>query len=328
LKDTVNELFMQVAVLLVETGYLTPDAACIDGTKMESRASRYTFVRRKTVEKNKAKPEEKIRKVLEYIEEGIMQDSQPDDAPPRPVNTGELQKRIAGINASTASVKRSREEEKAFKKAVGTLEEKQLPKLEACEKQLATPGARNSYSKTGSAATFMRLKDGHMRNGQLKPACNLQTGTENQFISHFDFFPNPTDYLTFQPFVNGFKERFKAHFDQVLKKAVAGSGYGSEANCVFMRNSDIEAFVKFPCFHKEQQKAFNNNAFIAQNLFYNAEKYCFVCPTGQHMEKTGEGKRKSDSGFVSQASYYAAKIAKAARLNVSVTKHRETEKSK
>ena len=32
---------------------------------------------------------------------------------------------------------------------------------------------RNSYSKTDMDATFMRMKDDHMLNGQLKPAYNL-----------------------------------------------------------------------------------------------------------------------------------------------------------
>jgi transposase len=52
----------------------------------------------------------------------------------------------------------------------------------------------------------MRLKDDHMQNGQLKLAYNVQIATENQFITHFDFFHNPVDFLTFKPFVDGYKE--------------------------------------------------------------------------------------------------------------------------
>ena len=39
-------------------------------------------------------------------------------------------------------------------------------------------GDRNSYSKTDTDATFMRMKDDHMKNGQLKPAYNAQISTE------------------------------------------------------------------------------------------------------------------------------------------------------
>ncbi|OJV35084.1 MAG: hypothetical protein BGO29_09700 [Bacteroidales bacterium 36-12] len=299
LKDTVNDIFTQVVTMLVEMGYLSLEVAYIDGTKMESRANRYTFVWRKTVEKNKAKLEVKIRKILEYIDEGIMQDNQPDDEPPTPINSEDVKKRIAEINREN----RSREEEKAIK----TLENKFLPKLEEYEKHLETLGNRNSYSKTDPDATFMHLKDDHMQNGQLKPAYNLQIGTENQFISHFSFFPNPTDFLTFKPFVNGFRERFEKNFEKVLKKAVADSGYGSEENYDFMEMNDIEPFVKFSYFHKEQKRSFKNNAFIAQNLFYNKDMDFFVCPMGQRMEKVGVGTRKSEGGFISKVSYYQAK---------------------
>jgi hypothetical protein len=89
LKDTINDLFTQVVTMLVEMGCLSLDIAYIDGTKLESRANRYTFVWRKTVEKNKSKLEARIRQVLAYIEEGIMQDNKPDDEPPTPINSEE-----------------------------------------------------------------------------------------------------------------------------------------------------------------------------------------------------------------------------------------------
>jgi transposase len=257
LKDTINQIFTQVVLLLVDMGYLSLDVLYTDGTKMESRANRYTFVWRKSVEKNKAKLEDKIRKVLELIEEGIAQDNQPDGEPPPVIDSEELKKRIAKINRENLS--------KEEKKAVKMLEEKHLPKLQEYETHLETLGNRNSYSKTDPDATFMRLKDDHMQNGQLKPAYNLQIGTENQFFTHFDFFPNPTDFLTFIPFNNGFKERY----NKMPQKEVADSGYGSEANYEFMQDNDIEAFVKYPGFHAEQTKKYKDNAFLAQNLFYN-----------------------------------------------------------
>ena len=34
---------------------------------------------------------------------------------------------------------------------------------------------RNSYSKTDHDATFMRMKEDHMKNGQLKPGYNLNS---------------------------------------------------------------------------------------------------------------------------------------------------------
>ena len=295
LKDTIHQIFTQVVVILVDMGYLSLDVIYVDGTKLESRANRYTFVWRKSVEKNKAKLEAKIRKVLEMVEEGIAQDNQPDDEPPTPINSEELKKRIAQINQQN----RSKEEKKSIK----TLEDKYLPKLQEYEKHLKTLGKRNSYSKTDPDATFMRMKEDHMMNGQLKPAYNVQIGTENQFFTHYDFYPNPTDTLTFIPFVNGFDERYGL----LPSKAVADSGYGSEENYEFMETNEIEPFVKYNYFHKEQKRSFKNNGFLVQNLYYNAQDDYFVCPMGQHMENTGTTERKSDSGYISKICVYEAK---------------------
>ncbi|SFK98739.1 Transposase [Porphyromonadaceae bacterium KH3CP3RA] len=295
LKDTIHEIFTQVVVMVVGMEYLSLEPAYIDGTKIESRANRYTFVWRKSVEKNKVKLEEKIRKVLELVEEGIAQDNLPDDEPPRPLNSEELKRRIAEINREN----RSKEQEKAIR----TLENKHLPKLEEYEKHLETLGERNSYSRTDKAATFMRLKDDHMQNGQLKPAYNVQIATQNQFLTHYDIFPNPGDTLTLKPFMEGFRQRYGKY----PVKNIADSGYGSEENYEFMEQNSIEAFVKYNYFHKEQTKSFKNNGFLAQNLYYNPEGDYYVCPMGQHMEKVGTTTRKSESGYQSHLSVYQAK---------------------
>jgi transposase len=295
LKNTIHEIFTQVVVMLVDMGYLSLEVIYVDGTKLESRANRYTFVWRKTVEKNKAKLEAKILKVLEMVEQGIVQDNQPEDEPPTPIDSEDLKRRISQINREN----RSKEEQKAIQ----TLEDKHLPKLEEYEKHLKILGNRNSYSKTDPDATFMHMKEDHMMNGQLKPAYNVQIGTENQFFTHYDFYPNPTDTLTYIPFMKGFNQRYGCF----PKKAVADSGYGSEENYEFMEVFDIEPFVKYNYFHKEQKKSFKNNGFHAQNLHYNSKEDYFVCPMGQHMEKTGATTRRTDSGYVSKISIYEAK---------------------
>jgi len=295
LKDTIHAVFTRVVLLLVEMGHLSLEVVYTDGTKMESRANRYTFVWRKTVEKNKAKLEAKIHPILKQIEEGIAQDNHPEDDPPAPINSEELKKRIALINRDHLS--------KENKKEIKTLEEKHLPKLKEYGNHFKTLGDRNSYSKTDTDATFMRMKDDHMKNGQLKPAYNLQIGTENQFLIHYDFFPNPADFFTFIPFNTG----FKARYGKMPQKQVADSGYGSEENYEFMETNEIASFVKYPLFHAEQKAKYKDNPFLAQNLYYNTERDYYVCPMGQHMKNIGNTTRKSESGYISNITHYQAK---------------------
>lgn len=302
LKDTINQVFTQVVLMLVEMGYISLQSVYIDGTKMESRAGRYTFVWRKTVEKNKARLETKIRDILKMIDEGIAQDDLPNDEPPTPIDSDELKKRIDQINRENLS--------KQEQKAVKTLEEKHLPKLREYEGHLKVLGNRNSYSKTDRSATFMRLKDDHMKNGQLKPAYNLQIGTKEQFITHFDFFPNPTDTLTMVPFFDGWEERYNAY----PETTVADAGYGSEENYEFMEDNEMEAFVKYNYFHAEQKKKFRENAFITQNLYYNATDNYFVCPMGQHLEKKGNKTTTNKNGHKSEITIYGAANCKGCPL--------------
>ena len=295
LKDNIHVLFVQVVYMLVDMGYITLKEIYVDGTKIESKANKYTFVWRKSVERYKEKLEAKIRGILSQIEEGIAQDNEPDDDPPTPIKSEDLKQRIAAINQENKT--------KEVLKQLKDLQNKHLPKLEEYEQKLDIMGDRNSYSKTDPDASFMRMKDDHMRNGQLKPAYNQQIGTENQFITHHDLYPNPGDPLTLIPFLNGFLNSYKKLPDKVC----ADSGYGSEKNYEFMEGKQIVAYVKYNYFHKEQKQSFINNPFLQQNLYYNKREDYFVCPMGQHMKRTEDTTRTNSSGYVSQISVYKAK---------------------
>lgn len=64
--------------------------------------------------------------------------------------------------------------------------------LEKYEEQEEILGKRNSYSKTDPDATFMRMKEDHMQNGQLKSGYNVQISSEDQFIVNTPFTSRPT----------------------------------------------------------------------------------------------------------------------------------------
>lgn len=299
LKDCIKTLFAEVVKLLVGMGYVSLDVQYIDGTKIEARSNRYTFVWRGSVEKHKEKLETKIKSVLADIENSIQSDSQEinKEELPRKINSEELKEKLSEIN------KRLKEPSRKMAKELQKLQDEHLPRLERYEKDLEVLGSRNSYSKTDVDATFMRMKDDHMQNGQLKPAYNTQISTENQFITHASMHQTPGDTTTLESHLDGFEEAYKKQSREV----VADAGYGSEENYEMLDNKQVEAYVKYNYFHREQKKKTKNDPFLSANLFYNREQDFYVCPMGQKMEKTGEGKRVSSNGYESKVSHYQAK---------------------
>ena len=297
LKENIKSLFSAIVLLLQESGYVSLDVQYIDGTKVESASNRYTFVWRGSVEKNKAKLESKIQAVLSEVDKHIEQDKQertPDTLPD--MDSCGLREKVSALNKRLSGMN------KAEQKQVKKLQEEYLPRLAKYESQLEKLGDRNSFSKTDEDATFMRMKEDHMKNGQLKPAYNIQLATENQFITNLGIYRRAGDTGTLIPFLKDFRETY--HRQSFI--VVADAGYGSEQNYEFMENAGIEAFVKYNYFHKEQKCAWKKDAYAIQNLYYNREQDYYVCPMGQHMEYTGQRKSKSDLGYVSVLKRYQA----------------------
>lgn len=298
LQGQIKTLFAEVVRLLQELNYVSLDVQYIDGTKIESASNRYTFVWRGSVEKNKAKLEQKIQSILQEIDNQIKEDSKTinKEELPQTIDSKTLKEKLSVLNS------RLKEPGKSTQKQLAKLQEEHLPRLEKYENQLEILGERNSYSKTDTDATFMRMKEDHMKNGQLKPAYNPQISTENQFVTHFSIHQTPGDTTTLESHLEGFESQYNKQSSVV----VADAGYGSEENYEYMEESNIEAFVKYNYFHKEQKRSFKNNIFLSQNLYYNKEEDYFVCPMGQHLVKIKEGKRISENGYISHVSYYQA----------------------
>jgi len=298
LKGHIQQLFADVVRLLQQEGYVSLKVQYIDGTKIESASNRYTFVWKGSVEKNKARLEAKIQSVLADIE-GQIKTDQADLIPdsPKAIDSAGLKTRLSELNS------RLKESNKTVEKQMKVLQQEHLPRLEKYEQQLATLEERNSYSKTDEDATFMRLKDDHMQNGQLKPAYNTQISTEEQFITHYSIHQTAGDTTTLPTHLEGFEQAYNTQ----SKEVIADAGYGSEQNYELMEAKGIEAYVKYNYFHKEQKRTQKHNPFLVQNLYYNEQEDFYVCPMGQRLERQGAGKRSSSNGYEAQVSYYEAR---------------------
>ena len=304
-KDEINSVFTQLVLVLAERGFITLDVEYIDGTKIESKANKYTFVWRKSTERYRARLIEKINALLQQIDEQIAQENSQEDS--RLTFTADDVKNIASeLNTAlekeaAPATKEDKEKCRERKKQIKQLEE-HADKLREYDEKLRILGDRNSYSKTDTDATFMRMKEDAMKNGQTKPGYNLQISSENQYITDFALFPNPTDTLTLIPFFNSFLSRY-GHLPSV---AVADSGYGSEENYRFMEEAGMDAYVKYNRFHIEHRPRYTPNPFHSDNFYYNEKDDYFVCPMGQHMTRIGTRHIRTGSGYVSENVRYRA----------------------
>ena len=304
-KDEINNVFTQLVLLFAERGLVSLDVEYIDGTKIESKANKYTFVWRGSVEKNRARLMAKIRVLLAQIDDAVAQENADTQEKVEftPSQLGEICEELRQSLAQSPAPE-SKEDRRARRKKERELRqlEQMGDKLGDYDSKLERIGGRNSMSKTDPDATFMRMKEDAMNNGQTKPGYNLQIGTENQFITDFGLFPNTNDTLTLPPFLGSFAERY----GRLPDEACADSGYGSEENYRFMEENSVEAYVKYNYFHKEQKRPFRNDPFRIENLHYNAEDDYYVCPMGQHMTRVGTRHDKSGSGYVAELAIYRA----------------------
>lgn len=298
LKNVLKEIFAQVVLLLVESGHLSLKEVYVDGTKIEANANRYTFVWGNAIKTSKERIKKQLEELWRYTQ-SIAADELQDETPAffEEIDTGKVKQTIEKIDQALKGKPVSKKIKQKINYARKNWPEN-LKKYAAQEKLL---GKRGSYSKTDKDATFMRMKEDHMKNGQLKPAYNLQLSTYDQFILQYTLHQTTNDTNTLKEHL----AEFEKHLHQLPNELTADAGYGSEQNYALLEEKDIEAFVKDPSFDREQ-KGKRKNEFHPSQLYYNKEKDCYYCPMGQEMKNIGKGKRKTANGYQQTYMYYQA----------------------
>ena len=306
LKDSFKEIFKQVVMMLAEEGLISMKQIYTDGTKIEAQAGRYTFVWGKSIKTNKAKMLTQLEELWNYAQ-SISNDDDPDTEPPqiKEISQEVIQKTVEQIDTKLSGNEKASKKSKAKLRYIKQNFEKNLRKY---EEQEAILGGRNSYSKTDPDATFMRMKEDHMQNGQLKPGYNAQISTENQIIINYTLHQNPTDTKTLKPHLENLKETYGAEIFKKIENITADAGYGSEENYDYLEKEELTAYVKYNTFEKEQDKNYQkkHKTFRKENLYYNQEEDYYVCPIGQKMHKTHESTKTTQAGYIQQLSHYEA----------------------
>lgn len=310
LRHHIKDVFTQVVKLLVESGHIGLKEVYTDGTKIEANANRYTFVWGNAIKTNRSKMELQLKELWAYAEK-VGEMEKDDDTPPdfTPTDPKKVKDTIEKINAAL------KDKPGVSKKISNKLKyaEKNWPaNIAKYNQQEEILAGRNSYSKTDTDATFMRMKEDHMKNGQLKPGYNLQISTENQLITNYSIHQNPTDTKTFIPHLNQFEQQY----GKAPKVAVADAGYGSEQNYDYLEEKEIVSYVKYNSFDREQRKNKHiKKPFATEYLHYNKEKNQYICPMGQAMLHIGSTLQKTEAGYVRTIDKYQAKNCNNCPLN-------------
>jgi transposase len=299
LQDVLKDIFAQVVMMLAEAGHVSLKDVYLDGTKIGANANRYTFVWRKTIKYNKEKIVKQLNELWAYTQK-VAAEELGDDTPTdfTPIDPEKIKETIAKIDEALKG-KPVNKDIKAKLKHAGRHWAENMKKYLRYESLL---GKRNSFSKTDPDATFMRMKEDHMRNGQLKPGYNLQITTSNQYILSYSLHHNPTDTLTLKSHL----EQFESLYKKYPEALTADAGYGSEENYKILEDKNITAYVKYNLFEKDHKRRNPKPSFQPENMHYDNDTDSYQCPRGLRLIRTGTRKRTTENGYEQQYAIYQA----------------------
>jgi transposase len=285
---------------LYDLGELSGETIFIDGTKIEASANKYTFVWKKAVTKNQARLLLKLADLMTECERLYdIKIVYGDVVEMKHVK--KLRKKLYALKASEnlVFVHGIGKRKSPLQKSIESLEE-YLSKLKEYTQKIHICGERNSYSKTDHDATFMRMKEDAMGNGQLKPAFNLQHGVDSEYITWLTIGPQPTDTTTLIPFLKEAEEYLKFKY----KKITADAGYESEENYLFLEHNEQISFIKPANYEISKTRKYQQDIGRIENMDYDKEKDCYICRNGKTLNVESMKRSKSKTGYISEKTIY------------------------
>jgi transposase len=295
-----KEILAEVTDNLFELGEISGETIFIDGTKIEANANKYTFVWKKSTTKHMQK---KLQKVADFVAECeelygiklIYKDIV------KIKHLKKLRKQLYRIKneENIEFVKGKGKRKTQLQRSIEELEG-YLEKLKEYTKKLYIAGDRSSYSKTDEDATFMRMKEDHMRNGQLKPAYNVQHGVDAEYITWVTIEQVTNDVKTLKPFLQEMEDYLSFKY----KKIVADSGYESEENYAFIEENNQLSFIKPANYEISKTKKYKNDISRVENMDYDEDSDTYLCKNNKKLIATKVFIRKSRTGYKSQKTEY------------------------
>ena len=300
LSQCIKRLYTEQIGMLVELNEISGETVFIDGTKIEAYANKYTFVWKKAVTKNLAKLLAQIPEFLQDCEEQLGQKLLYSEeitvhTLKRIQKEMEKVRKIEGIEFVHGPGRRK----SPLQKMMEQLDE-YLQRLGEYNEKLRICGERNSFSKTDHDATFMRMKEDAMSNGQLKPAYNVQHAVDSEYIVWVNVSAHCTDTMTLKPVLEEMKRYLPFQYTEV----VADAGYESEENYLYLDENGQIAFIKPQNYEISKKKEYRNDISRKENMLYDEKRDVYICRNSKELSATSIRRQKTKSGYVIEDTVY------------------------
>lgn len=290
--EAIEDMLFQTVRKLKEMGEIKGETVLQDGTKIESRAGKYTFQWKGSCEKNADKC---VARLVDALGEakalGVLDEDVEASASNAYVVAQEVLGKLEGMDLPSAKAGRGH---KADKKA--RLKERlreDAARLRELDETIAAIGDdRKSMSRTDPDATFMRMKEDAMGNGQLKPAYNIQNALDSGYVVASYISRDRTDYNTCIPLM----EKLDSAYGWKYSNYVADSGYDCIDNFRYLEKEGINAYIKPQDWETNKKKSARKDIGSYKNMAYEEEKDVFVCANGCRLHNTGKVKTDKRSG--------------------------------
>ena len=286
LSECAEELFVQLVKKLKGLGEIRYEHLFVDGTKIEANANKYSFVWKKSTNKYESRNLSKLEKLTTELSRkyGVLEAEH---------LLPELEKRMTVPYVHGRGHRKSE-----LQRDIEQLRELEAKKVKYATYQDTFQG-RNSFSKTDPDATFMHMKEDHMRNAQLKPGYNIQFGIEGEYITGVTVSSERSDQLTLIPFMEKLKGNGIEYAD-----VTADAGYESEENYSYFESIPTECYIKPQNYERSKTKKYKSNMALRENMAYDSELDEYTCQAGRKLRARYTGIQETKNGYEREVTYY------------------------
>lgn len=279
-KNVIEVLFKEMLEFLVAHSYIKLENYFCDGTTLRADANQHKMVWKKNAERYGAKSVEKCGELFKQIDELNRQEDNNYGASDLEehgncsnITKEAIADKVSELNNTirTATTKRTRRKATTLKNKLKEAEHK----IDKYNNQLTKAGKRSGYNKTDPDASAMMMKN----KVEVLPAYNVLAGSEDQFITGISVHQTTNDGVCFEDHLQQIEQQQPYKPDRII----ADSIFGTEQNYELLEKNEIENYMKFPYYHKEQTKRYQQNIFLKENFPYDPITDTYECPNGQRL---------------------------------------------